>query len=158
ERCLMLENGGRMASSLQERVQKLSLELYEYEEDLTKAFAYVETDSESSLNKCRRCTERFFEELLRKFGKRQLAQKADPLEEPLLNEYTGRRLKARRRFIGELGNLGSHATPEPLSAEDATQAIELLCDVLEWWSTQPGGPRKRRISGRLADSAPDSSA
>lgn len=147
-----------MASSLQERVRKLSQTLIEYEEDLEKAFAYVETDPEGSLNKCRRCTDRFIEELFQTFAKRELSQRADPLEDPLLNGLIGRRLKARLRFIRELGNLGSHADPEPLSTEDAIQASELLCDVLEWWSTQPRGPRKRRISGRLGDSSPDSSA
>lgn len=130
-----------MDADLAERVEKLAQSMLDYAHDLRRALQYIAEDAESALAKCRLCSDRLLEEIAEQY-RRDLPQKGNPLDDPVIAGALGRSLLGRMRLIREFGNHAAHAgrNKEPLWPEDAELALSLLCDVLERWEQQ--SPRR----------------
>jgi hypothetical protein len=118
---------------LERRVNRLTIALTEYSQELRLALQYVQRDPGSALTKARSILEKL---LVRVYTAEMVQEPRKALLGDMLvvNQFTRkivRRILSRMNAIRDIGNLGPHG--ESVEPSDAARALDDLCEVLEWY-------------------------
>jgi formylglycine-generating enzyme required for sulfatase activity len=142
--------------ALARRLEELSAEVRELREGIRQSVAIAARDPEMSLTRARKV----LEYMLRDVYERQIGEPAGtrPLENLVQrlarDGHLPKRLAAYANAIRELGNVGTHAFGEEVTAQDVFQSLTQLVPLVEWYFRQRG-PAPAAAAAPRAEALPD---
>ena len=146
-----ISNREEMSSKeLEKRIETLSNEISQIRELLQKSFSYAERDAQASLGKCRNILEQSVENILNAHG---ISFKPNSSLHHRINllrskGHVEKRITQKMLSIKDMANLGVHG--ETVTSKDALDALDSLCDILEWQNGIKQTRPQRRTLGTKA--------